>query len=120
MSLPSRQQARRTGHRKAAALSLIAFCGTVVLAHSQVKPHQHSVLMVGVRFLPMLLEVKAGDTIVWENRDPFPHNVTADNGQFRSGDIAPEQTGKITVDKRGRFLYVCTLHPGMKGVLTVN
>ncbi|MDB5757544.1 MAG: hypothetical protein JWM30_833 [Burkholderia sp.] len=68
----------------------------------------------------MTLEAKIGDTIIWKNRDPFPHNATADNGQFHSGDIASEQTVKITLDKQGRFPYVCTLHPGMKGVLVVK
>jgi plastocyanin len=76
--------------------------------------------MEAVAFSPMTLEVKVGDTIVWKNSDPFPHNVTADNGQFHSGDIAPDQIEKITVDKPGRFPYVCTLHPGMQGVLTVK
>lgn len=90
------------------------------MAYSQSRPQQHIVLMEAVAFSPMTLEVKVGDTIVWKNRDPFPHNVTADSRQFHSGDIAPEQTEKITVDKQGRFRYVCTLHPGMKGVLTAK
>jgi plastocyanin len=89
-------------------------------AYSQAKPQQHIVLMEAVAFSPITLEVKVGETIVWKNRDPFPHNVTADGGQFHSGDIAPEQTKKITVYKPGRFPYVCTLHPGMKGVLSVK
>jgi plastocyanin len=99
---------------------LLTVSGTMALAYSQAGPQQHIVLMEAVAFSPMTLEVKVGDTIVWKNRDPFPHNVTADNGQFHSGDIAPGQTGKITIDKQGRFPYVCTLHPGMKGVLAAK
>jgi plastocyanin len=92
----------------------------MALAYSQAGPQQHIVLMEAVAFSPTTLEVKVGDTIVWKNRDPFPHNATADTGQFHSSDIAPEQTGKITVDKQGRYPYVCTLHPGMKGLLTAK
>lgn len=87
------------------------------MAYSQTRQQQHIILMEAVAFSPMTLEVNVGDTIVWENRDPFPHNVTADNGHFHSGDIAPERNEIITVTKRGQFPYICTLHPGMKGVL---
>jgi plastocyanin len=111
---------RVTGRRAAASLLLLAFSGTMALAYAQARPQQHIVLIEAVGYSPMTLEVKAGDTVVWKNRDPFPHNVTADNAQFQSGDIAPEKTWEVTLDKRGRFPYVCTLHPGMKGVVTVK
>ena len=112
--------ARRTGRRTAASLLLLTVSGTMALAYSQARPQQHIVLMEAVAFSPTTLEAKLGDTIVWKNRDPFPHNATAANGQFHSGDIAPEQAVKITVDKQGQFPYVCTLHPSMKGVLVVK
>lgn len=120
MSFPTPRCTRRPGGYIAAALWSLVFCGTMAPAYSQAKQQQHIVLMEGVGFSPMTLKVKSGDSIVWKNRDPFPHNVTASGAQFHSGDIAPEQTWRTTVHKRGRFPYVCTLHPGMKGVLIVK
>ncbi len=76
--------------------------------------------MEAVAFSPVTLEVKVGDTILWQNKDPFPHNATAENGQFHSGDIEPEQTGEIRLGKPGQFSYICTLHPRMKGLLIVK
>ena len=120
MSYASLRSARVTGRRTAASLLLLAFSETMALAYAQPKPQRHIVLIEAVGYSPMTLDVKAGDTVVWKNRDPFPHNVTADNVQFHSGDIAPEKTWEVRLDKRGRFPYVCTLHPGMKGVVTVK
>jgi plastocyanin len=120
MRFSLRSPTRPTRCGTASALLSFVFCETVTLAYGQAKPQQHIVLMEAVAFSPMTLEARIGDTIVWKNRDPFPHNVTADNGQFHACEIAPEQTGKITIDKQGRFPYVCTLHPGMKGVITVK
>ena len=33
--------------------------------------------MQAVQFAPATLKVKRGDTVVWTNRDPFPHTATA-------------------------------------------
>ena len=40
--------------------------------------------------------------------------------QFDSGEIAPGKTWKYTAKKPGKFPYVCTLHPTMKGTLVVE
>jgi plastocyanin len=66
------------------------------------------------------LKVRAGDTIESRNADPFPHNATARDGGFRSGDIGPGQSWHSRVDTKGRFRYACTLHPGMKAELVVE
>ena len=61
-----------------------------------------------------------GDTVIWKNKDAFPHNATADNKGFRSIDIQSGQSWKFKAGSKGVFPYVCTLHPGMKAVLTVK
>jgi plastocyanin len=120
MPFASRSYTRQAGCPTGASLLWLAFCGTTVFAYGQSRSQQHIVLTEAVAFLQKTIEVKVGDTIVWKNKATFPHTVTADNGQFRSGDVAPEQTGKITVGKQGRFPYVCTLHSGMTGVVNVK
>ena len=64
--------------------------------------------------------VKAGESIVWINKDPFPHNVSSKAGDFRSGNLAPDGKWRFLPRNRGTFEYVCTLHPGMKARLHVK
>ena len=73
-----------------------------------------------MKFSPPTLAVKAGDTVIWKNKDAFPHNATAENKSFRSAEIQSGQSWKFKVRNKGEFPYVCTLHPGMKAVLTVE
>lgn len=80
----------------------------------------HTVNIEALQFSAPNLEVKAGDTVIWKNKDAFPHNVTAANKGFRSGDIQSARSWKFKAGKKGVFPYVCTLHPGMKAVLTVK
>jgi plastocyanin len=47
------------------------------------QPKLHKVVIEAMKFSPEKIEVNVGDTVVWENRDPFPHNVTANNLVFR-------------------------------------
>lgn len=81
----------------------------------------HNVEIEGMQFSPAVLEVHVGDTIIWSNKDPFPHTATSEiKGGFDSGEIKPGRKWKLTVTKRGEFPYVCTLHRTMKGQLVVK
>jgi plastocyanin len=80
----------------------------------------HTVTIEALKYSPPTLEVKSGDTIVWRNKDPFPHTVTAENRSFDSGEIAADHSWKFTARQPGTYPYVCTLHPTMKGSLVVK
>jgi plastocyanin len=80
----------------------------------------HTIVMEGVAFKPETLTVQRGDSVVWLNKDVFPHTATAGDRTFDSGEIAPTKTWKLLAKKSGRFAYVCTLHPTMKGALIVK
>jgi len=82
-------------------------------------PTTHTVVIDGVKYEPETVTVKRGDTIVWINKDPFPHTVTA-KGVFDSHEIAAGKSWKYTARKAGEYAYVCTLHPNMKGTLKVE
>jgi plastocyanin len=75
--------------------------------------------MDGVAYQPATITVKRGATVSFVNKDPYPHSVTS-AGHFDSKDIAPGKTWKYTAKKAGRFDYLCTLHPNMKGTLVVE
>ena len=103
-----------------ALLLAVLFSGISASASAAPKPRTHTINIEALKFSPPTLEVKAGDTVIWKNKDAFPHNVTAGNKGFRSGDIQSGQSWKFKAGSKGVFPYVCTLHPGMKTVLTVK
>src|SRR5207249_2464202 len=74
-------------------------------------------------FSPAKISIKAGDTVVWTNKDNMDHTVTADDGSWGSGTLKNkkgENTFSHTFKKAGKFPYACSLHPRMKGVVTVE
>ena len=79
----------------------------------------HTITMDGTRFVPKTITVARGDHVVWVNEDPFPHTATA-AGKFDSKNIAEGGSWAFTAEQAGEFAYVCTLHPGMTGVLVVK
>jgi plastocyanin len=79
-----------------------------------------TIVMDGTRFQPDDLEVPAGSTITFINKDFFPHNVRSDAAHLRSGQIDVDGSWSVQLNTPGTFEYVCTLHPGMKGVLRVR
>lgn len=81
---------------------------------------QHTITIEGVQYNPTELTVRRGDRIVWVNKDPFPHTVTADGGQFDSGSIAAEASWTYRAVKRGEYAYACRFHPTMKGRIHVQ
>lgn len=83
-------------------------------------PKVHTVIIEGMEFSPRAIAIGAGDTVVWTNKDLFPHDATADDSSFQSPEIEPGSSWKFTAVKKGTFSYICTLHPTMKGSLTVR
>ena len=63
--------------------------------------------------------IKSGDTVVWVNKDPFPHTATA-KGRFDSGSIPASKSWKWKAGKAGDYPYICTLHPNMTGTINVE
>ena len=80
----------------------------------------HTVTIEAMKYLPERLTVHAGETVVWINKDLFPHTVTEVHGRFDSHVIQPNASWRYVAKKPGAFDYVCTLHPSMKGALVVK
>ncbi len=101
---------------RAAAVVLSVIAGSSAIA----APTTHTILIEGMKFSPPTLEVKRGDSIVWVNKDMFPHDVTEQQGAFRSGAIPAQGSWKFVATKRGQYSYECSLHPVMKATLVVK
>jgi plastocyanin len=99
--------------RRAAVLAL-ALCGPAAWAA------EHRVLIDGMAFTPRVVQARPGDTIVWTNKDLFVHNVTADKGDLRSGELQSGQAWRYTVGAGPSIDYRCTLHPTMTARIEVG
>ena len=100
--------------------ALVAVCLAVLPAATLAAGNTHAVRIEGMKFIPERLEVAAGDTVVWTNKDFLPHSVTASEARVESGDLAPNKTWRFVARKKGEMHYICRLHPVMKGVLVVR
>jgi uncharacterized membrane protein/plastocyanin len=85
------------------------------LAVSTTEPHV--VVMKQMRFDPAQITI---ETVEWRNEDIYAHSVTAADGSFDSGLIAPGSTWKLTVDRVGTLAYHCKPHPNMMAALVVR
>jgi len=104
-------------------LSVLTLFALVGIGHAQdapVKPKVHTVFIEGMKFAPEVTEVRAGDSVMWINKDMFPHTVVADAGAFHSREIPTSGSWKMKASRKGTFAYVCSLHPTMKGTLIVK
>lgn len=66
------------------------------------------------------LTVGTGQALVWINRDAVPHTVAADDGSWSSGEIASGGSFSRVFDKPGTYAYHCSIHPFMRGTLSVG
>ena len=76
-----------------------------------------------ISFEPADLTVKVGTTVTWTNSDDIPHTVTKVGGpgpEFDSGDLNSGDTFEQTFDAKGKIDYVCTIHAGQEGSITVE
>ncbi|HEY7976724.1 MAG TPA: cupredoxin family copper-binding protein [Rhizomicrobium sp.] len=71
-------------------------------------------------YSPMMLTVKAGDTVTWKNLDGEPHTVVSTDGLFRSKALDENDSFAFKFDKPGTYKYVCSIHPKMVATVTVQ
>jgi len=83
------------------------------------EPVTHHVTMEQMKFQPAELKIHKGDTVIWTNKGIVVHNVTEEHEQaWTSDSIAVGESWKMVPDKS--FDYFCSIHPTMKGKITVE
>lgn len=102
------------------SITTASLAGALALAGAALAANTPATVTIdGTRYAPPSLTVKRGTIVSFVNKDPFPHTVTSP-GHFDSKEIAANKTWKFNAKKAGRFDYICTLHPNMKGTLVVE
>ena len=111
--------------RRAVALAALGALAVVGLPVSSVAVASRAVAIYDNRFNPRQIHVEPGDTVVWTNQGGRVHDVTADNGSFRSDDLQRQETFSHTFRREGFYYYHCTFHGsrrkiGMWGLVVVG
>jgi plastocyanin len=89
---------------------------------------QAAVTMKDLAFVPKVVHVAAGTTVVWTNRDDVLHTVTsgttADAGKWVSSPLLSYgKSFRVRFDRAGAFPYFCKPHSyneNMHGVVMVS
>ncbi len=73
--------------------------------------------IVDFAYAPSVATLRFGDAVTWTNLDIVPHTVTATNGSWDSGEIAPGESWSMIVTETVALDYYCVYHPGMQARL---
>jgi plastocyanin len=65
-------------------------------------------------------QVKVGTQVTWVNNGRLNHTVSAEDGSWTTGSLAPLEAGAVTFDKPGTYTYICKDHPWAKAQLIVE
>lgn len=72
------------------------------------------------KFEPTNLAISVGKTVQFINVDEEPHTATSTDDTFDSKALDTNETWNYTATKPGTYPYICSIHPFMKGTLTVT
>jgi plastocyanin len=83
------------------------------------------VVLKDISFQPQKVTVAKGGTVTWVDEDGPPHDVTKTGGpgpkfSSGSGNLKQGDTYKQKFSTAGTVNYVCTVHQGMSGTVTVK
>ena len=81
---------------------------------------QAEVTIKNYHFVPATLEIAAGTSITWTNKDDDAHTVMDASGAFRSGALDGGQSYTFTFSKPGRYRIACSMHPQMMETIVVQ
>ena len=104
------------------ATVLISGCTTTEQISSSPEPTGFSdVIIKDFAFTPADLTISAGMAVRWTNEDSTTHTIKSDtSGEFDSGVIGTGTVFEHTFETKGEYTYHCSIHPSMKGKITVE
>jgi plastocyanin len=100
----------------------IALAVALVLGVSATSPAatDPNVSIIDRSYQPSPITINVGETVTWTNQSLMSHTVTDVAGGFGSPVISPGESFSVTFSTPGEYLYMCTIHPGMKGTVIVR
>lgn len=76
----------------------------------------------GFVFSPATVTVGVGDTVLWKDTTSMVHNIVGQGSAKKVIDREAYNTKpyQVTFKQKGTYKYVCQIHPGMVGQVTVK
>jgi len=71
-------------------------------------------------FEPPNVSIPAGTEVTWVNHDAAPHDATHDDRDWEIDRLNRNDNDTLTFDTSGTYTYHCSIHPYMKGTITVR
>ncbi len=71
-------------------------------------------------FTPQMLEIKAGQKVIWKHNDAVTHRVVSLDNLFDSGEMNRGDEFSFVFNKAGEYNYHCVIHPSMTGKIIVK
>jgi plastocyanin len=105
--------------RSALAIAAIGLTTAMLARPASAESQIRRIEMSGMAFAPAQVTVRAGDTVEWDNGDPFAHTATSKDGGFDVS-VSPGRKGDAVMTRPGTFNYVCRYHPNMEGRIVVK
>ncbi len=86
------------------------------------KPAAVIVHVGDMKFAPAEVTIKAGETVTWKFTDKVPHTVQGigDKAMGINSPIIDKGEWSYTFTVPGSYRYLCSLHPEMRGTITVQ
>lgn len=103
-------------------IAIIAFVVYIYPKMQQTEPvtsEGHKVEIKDFSFNPKNLQIKAGVTVEWTNKDSVAHKIKFDSGE-ESPTMQSGETYEKLFTKNGTYSYICSIHPSMKGTIIVS
>jgi plastocyanin len=80
----------------------------------------HQISIDNFTFSPQMLNVPAGATVTWINRDDVPHTVVDADKRFKSAALDTDDKFSFTFTTAGEYPYFCGIHTHMTGKIVVK
>jgi plastocyanin len=80
--------------------------------------NQPMVSVVDFSYMPGIVRIKAGQTVMWRNDGTEQHDITGSD--WHSGPLDPGSTYRLTFGLPGTYAYRCSIHLDMTGSVIVT
>jgi plastocyanin len=97
-----------------------ATIGTTGLVHADAPANEPTITLKAFTFTPAAVTVRAGTRVTWRNLDEEPHTVVSTTGAFRSDALDQNDSFSFQFDEPGEYSFICSIHPHMRGTVTVT
>jgi len=90
-------------------------------------PGSNTVAIQNFAFSPLTMTISPGTTVTWINQDSAEHQILNDasgsnaGGAIFNSPVLPQGVSySFTFNTPGTYPYHCSIHPSMKGTITVQ